>query len=86
MTTASTPVAALKRQADQIAAMLKKCECGEINGPKIEAARQTPSLKFGVIMDDKLVSIDMPWTVIRENGEVALSAYVLEQMRKVAKP
>ena len=80
MTTARSPTGMLKRQADRIAALLKKIERGEVNDAKIEAARPKPCIKFGVMMDDKFISIDMPWATIRENSELALSEYVLKQM------
>ena len=48
---------------------------------KIEAARGKESIKFGVVMDDKIVTIDMPWTTLRATSEVGLAEYILKQMR-----
>jgi hypothetical protein len=62
--------------------MLKKIERGEVNDAKIEAARATPCIKVGVVMDDKIVSIDMPWATIRASAEPVLSAFVLKQMQE----
>jgi hypothetical protein len=37
-------------------------------------------------MDDKIITIDMPWTTIRATSEAALSEYILKQMREARKP
>lgn len=85
MTTSRSPLSALKRQADNMAAMLKAFERGEkIDSPfaaKLEAARGRDSLKFAVVMDDKVISIEMPWAMIRETGEVGIAEWILRQMR-----
>jgi hypothetical protein len=81
-----SPLSALKRQADRIALLLKAAERGEaIHGGqlavKIKDARAKPNLKVGIFMDDKLITIDMPWSTIRNTSEVGLAAYILKQMR-----
>ena len=78
MTTAQSPLRALKAQADKIAMTIKAAERGE----KIEAARKTDSFTVGVMMDDKLIKIEMPWTLIKATSEVALAEYILNQMRE----
>lgn len=86
MTTKHSPLSALKAQADKIAATLKAAERGEkIDvrfAEKIEAARKTDKFTAGILMDDKLVKLEMPWTIIRETSEVALAEYILRQMRE----
>lgn len=86
MTTAQSPLRALKAQSDNIARILKAIERGENptedRGGKLAAARNRDAVKFGVVMDDKLIMIDMPWATIRGFGEVALSEYILKQMRE----
>lgn len=85
MTTSSSPLRVLKAQADKIAEMIKAAERGETIDPrfaaKLEAARATPFLRVGIVMDDKVISIDMPCDTIRSTGEVGLSEYILKQMR-----
>lgn len=85
MTTSQSPLRALKAQADDIAFMLKAFERGEkINvqfAEKIEAARDKSSIILGIVMDGKLVKIDMPWVVVRSTSEVGLAEYILKQMR-----
>jgi hypothetical protein len=86
MTTTHSPLRALKAQADKIAATIKAAERGEkIEGQfaeKIEAARNKESFKVGIVMDDKFISIEMPWSTIRATSEVGLAEYILNQMRE----
>lgn len=85
MTTSHSPLRVLEAQAYKIAAMLKAVDRGEKVdvrfAEKIEAARGKESIKFGVVMDDKIVTIDMPWTTLRATSEVGLAEYILKQMR-----
>jgi hypothetical protein len=85
MTTSRSPLRVLKAQADSIAKTIKAVERGENpiedQGGKIAAARNKPSVKFGVVMDDKLITIEMAWDIIQNTSEVALSEYILRYMR-----
>jgi hypothetical protein len=85
MTTSQSPLRALKMQADNIAKVLKAYARGETMmvqfAEKMEAARDKPSITFAVAMDDKIVKIEMPWTVMRDTSEVGLAEYILKQMR-----
>ena len=86
MTTSHSPLSQLKAQADKIAATLKAAERGEqIDvrfAEKIEAARSKDSFKVGIVMDDKVITIEMPWATIRGTNEVGLAEYILNQMRE----
>lgn len=86
MTTAHSPLRVLKAQADNIAKIVKAVERGENpvedRGGKIAAARNRESVKFGVLMDDKVITIDMPWATIRATSEAGISEYVLRHMRE----
>lgn len=86
MTTKNSPLRILKSQADRIAQAVKAAERGEqIDiqfAEKIKAARTRESFKIGIVMDDKLISIDMTWAKIRETSEVGLAEYILKQMRE----
>jgi len=86
VTTKHSPLSALKAQADKIAATLKAAERGEkIDvrfAEKLEAARAGKSFKVGIVMDDKVVIIEMPWETIRTTGETELSEYIIRQMRE----
>jgi len=85
MTTSHSPLRVLKAQADMIAKTIKAVERGENpiedRGGKIAAARHKPGFKVGVVMDDKVITIDMAWAMIRANSEVGLAEYILKLMR-----
>lgn len=85
MTTAHSPLHLLKAQADTIAAALKAAERGEKiardPGGKIAAARAQDSVTFAVVMDDKILKIEMPWATIRTTSEMGIAAYILKQIR-----
>lgn len=65
--------------------MIKAAERGEkIDvkfSEKIAAARGGESFKIGIVMDDKVITIEMPWSLIQDTSEVGLSEYILKQMR-----
>jgi hypothetical protein len=89
MTTSQSPLRVLKAQASLAAKNLKRMANGEpvkasevcdpwrTGGPSLKR----PTIKFAVVMDDKIVAIEMPWSMIRETGEVALAEYILRYMR-----
>lgn len=86
MTTARSALRVLRAQAEKIAAMIKSAERGDpIDSQfaaKVAAAREKNEvLKIGIVMDDKLITIDMPWEAIRDTSETGLSEYILKQMR-----
>lgn len=84
MTTSHSPLRQLKAQADAIAAKIKAFERGDpVNDPtgKLAAAKEREAIKVGVVMDDKLLQIELPWDVIRASSEASLSAWILRYMR-----
>ena len=86
MTTARSPLRILKRQADEIAAKLKRIADGHTDVPdplgKLHAARGRDSITFGIVMDDKVLQIEMAWTMIRETSELGIAEFILRQMRE----
>lgn len=80
MTTKHSPLNQLRKQADTIAAKLKAAERGEIafKGD----ARQKDVTKVGIVMDDKIITLEIAWDTIRGTSEVGLSEYVLRLMRE----
>jgi len=86
MTTKHSPISALRAQADHIASMLKAAERGDkIDvrfAEKIAAARANESFTVGIVMDDKIIKLEMPWTVISGTDQAGLSEYILDQMRE----
>lgn len=87
MTTRHSPLRVLKAQADLISAMIKAAERGEKIEAKfaerIEAARAKDSLKVGIVMDDKVISIEMPWATIRSTSTSGISEYIMDRMREI---
>jgi hypothetical protein len=87
MTTAKSPLRKLKAQADNIATRLKALERGDLGGAadpagKVAAARARASIQFAVVMDDKILKIDMPWETIRSLSEAGVSEYIVKHMRE----
>lgn len=86
MSTKNSPLSKLKAEADNIARHLAAFERGEPIDPqfasKLEAARKQEVVKIGIVMDDKIITLEIPWTTIKSSGEVAMSEYILKQMRE----
>ena len=87
MSTARSPLRKLKAEADKIAAQLKALERGEVNAPdplgKVAAARAgKQALTFAVVMDDKILKIEMPWATIVSLSEAGISEWILKHMRE----
>jgi hypothetical protein len=80
MTTKHSPLRRLKAQADTIAAKLKAGERGEVAFK--DGARGKDMVKVGVVMDDKILTIEFAWATIRETSEAALSEFILKHMRE----
>ncbi len=83
MTTSASPLAKLKAQADQIATRLKGMVSADpaTLPDKVRAALDKPAIKFGIVMDDKIITVEMPWATIRETDEAGISAWIVEHMR-----
>lgn len=85
MTTKDSPLRVLKAQADKIARTLADAERGVFPDThfahKWNEARSKEVIKIGIVMDDKVITIDIPWVTIRSTGEVGMSEYILRQMR-----
>ncbi len=77
MTTRNSPVRVLKAQADKIAKALK-----DPNTPQVKAARLKPTFKTGIVMDDKTITLEMPWTLVDATSEEALAAMILREMQE----
>jgi hypothetical protein len=85
VTTSHSPISRLKAQAAKIAAMLKAAERGDTIdarfAEKIAAARGLEVFKVGIVMDDKVITIEMPWTMIRKTSEAGITEFILQRMR-----
>lgn len=85
MTTKHSSRAKLKTQADQIAKTLKGFYDGKIPDgqfvQKLKDARAKDGVTFGIIvMDDKVLKIEMPWTVVATSTERAISEWIVSKM------
>lgn len=84
MTTKHSSPSVLRAQADKIAATLRAAERGEKidawSADKIAEARGKEWFKIGIVMDDKVITIDMPWSLIRGSTESGIAEYILKQM------
>lgn len=87
MTSKNSSLSKLKSQADGIAKVIAAAERGEVIDPRfkerLKAARDSLTFKVGIIMDDKIITIELPWDVIKSTGEVGLAEYILNQMREL---
>lgn len=90
MTTKDSPRGKLKAQADNIAKTLKGFIRGKIPpGPFTDKLRESldkPGIKFAVVMDDKVLKMEMPWSVIRETDERGISEWIVSQMSEEPSP
>jgi hypothetical protein len=86
MTTSRSPLRVLTAQADKIAAQLKRIADGHNDTPdpagRLAGARSRSSITFGIVMDDRVLQIEMQWKLIREASEAAIAEYILKQMRE----
>lgn len=85
MTTSNSPLHKIKAQADKIAASLKAVLRGEkiASDPagKIAASLARGRVTFGIVTDDKIVKVEMPWDTIRETDEAGISDWIVGHMR-----
>lgn len=75
MTNKNSPPEKLKEQADRMAYGIKSLE----QNMKV---KERPYIKFGVAMDDKLLTMQIEWTVIRDTSAEALSALIMKHMQE----
>lgn len=84
MTTAKSPPEKLRAQAHHIAETLKRSAIGEkvADDPagKIPASKERGSLKAAIVMDDKIINIDVPWATIEAASIPELCEFIFEQM------
>lgn len=86
MTTSRSPLHVLREQARTTAANLKRAAEGVPVAPdpagKIKSSLARGTIKFAVVMDDKVIKFEMEWKTIREMSAVELGDVILEQMKK----
>lgn len=86
MSTKHSPLRKLTAEANRIASILKAAERGDkIDirfATKIAEARKQEGFKAGIVMDDKVIILTLPWSIVREHTEAELSQYIVDQMRE----
>lgn len=92
MTTARSPLSKLKKQASEISAILKEVERGGDVGDldpddKLgRARREKPSIEVAVVMDDKILKIELTWAAVRDTTEAGLTEFILGRMSARRRP
>lgn len=87
MTTKNSPIAELRNIANNIAVMMKKAERREYpKTPNVEklihAREHNPGMNSGIVMDDKVITIEIPWPMIAAYSEHELTEYIITLMRE----
>lgn len=86
MSTKHSPLSQLKAQANTIAATIKAAERGDkIDvrfAQKIAEARLKETFKVGIVMDDKVLTIEIPWATIQDTTEASLATWILNEMQE----
>lgn len=84
MSTKDTPESKLRRQAAFMARNLKAMAIAPLThlSSNVREARGRDVFTTGIVMDDKFIKIEMPWTNIRESTELALTEYIVKLMRE----
>jgi len=84
MTTAKSPTHQLRVQAHKIADSLKRAAGVEkiASDPlgKIEASKARGFIDFVIVMDDKILKIEIPWQTIKELPLPLLCDFIFDQM------
>jgi len=77
MTTSQSPDYRIRQQSAAIAARLKQAAAGEIYIPSKDKDR----IKIGIAMDDKTITLEIPWETIRNTTQSALDEYIFVLMK-----
>lgn len=85
MSTGNSPLRVLKMQADKMAKNIKAIERGEVvvKDPDGTNMLANDTVKFGIVMDDRVITMEISWKKIRETSEVSLAAYILKLTKNV---
>lgn len=90
MTTSKSPPDVIRAQAHRIAETLKKVADGGIinvsdpNG-KLKASLEKGVVDFGIVMDDKIVKIEIPWETVRVHTQQSLCDWIFRLMSDIHK-
>lgn len=74
MTTKDSPIERLRDHAEKIALTLKRAAEGGIH--------DKPTTKIGIVMDDKIITMDIPWETIKSTEHAALVDFIVDEMQE----
>jgi hypothetical protein len=80
MSTSKSPIKKLRAEARRMARLLKRAERGK-PARGFENARDKDPFKFAIAMDDKVLTIEMPWSKVAETSEAGLVEFIVNHMR-----
>jgi hypothetical protein len=72
VSTSNSPIEKLRAEAARMVPHLKRASQSKAN---------LPDLKFGIVMDDKVISIEMSLKTIRESTPEALEELLVREMQ-----
>jgi len=85
MSTSQSPRRKLKAEASKMARILKDVAAGksvvEDVGGKLAASLARGTAKVAIMMDDKIIAIEMEWDAVRATGQIALAEVIFKKMR-----
>ncbi len=89
MSTKNSPLIVLRTEARGIATNLKRAADGVSigNDPqgKIAASKAKGFVKIAIVMDDKTITLDIPWKDIEKLTHAQLSEFILDLMMETRK-
>jgi len=82
MSTKNSPIHKLNAEAGEIARTLKRAERRE---PTLipAATRDKPTIKVGIVMDDKVLSPEISWETIGGMTQDELARWIVDEMREI---
>lgn len=80
MSNKDSPLRKLTAEANRIAAYIKAVGRGDI--PAKPGSETKDGLKFGIVMDDKIITIELTRAKIEEYSEGAISTMIVKLMRE----
>lgn len=76
MSTSNSPIEKLRTEARRMAVVMK-----DRNHPKVQQARKKDKFKTGIVMDDKIITLELSWIYIDGISEDDLVDYIVRLMK-----
>lgn len=78
MSTANSPLSKLIAESNKMARQLKS-DCAALMKAR---GKGRDALSFGIVMDDKMLKIEIPWAAFDASTVAELAALILKQMQQ----